>query len=54
MWFMQVLKRVQSQDTGVQLLTELSKAWKNHEVMVRWLTRFFNYLDRCSVFLSTL
>ena len=49
---MQVLKRVQSQESGVQLLTELSKAWQNHEIMVRWLTRFFNYLDRHALCLS--
>ena len=29
------------------LLKELYKRWCNHKVMVRWLSRFFNYLDRC-------
>ena len=29
------------------LLRELFKRWGNHKVMVRWLSRFFNYLDRC-------
>lgn len=29
------------------LLRELLKRWNNHKVMVRWLSRFFNYLDRC-------
>ena len=33
------------------LLKELLRRWDNHKVMVRWLSRFFNYLDR-SAFLS--
>eukprot|EP00191_Tetraselmis_sp_GSL018_P009710 CAMPEP_0177609228 /NCGR_PEP_ID=MMETSP0419_2-20121207/18950_1 /TAXON_ID=582737 /ORGANISM="Tetraselmis sp., Strain GSL018" /LENGTH=732 /DNA_ID=CAMNT_0019104085 /DNA_START=252 /DNA_END=2450 /DNA_ORIENTATION=+ len=28
------------------LLQELVNRWDNHKVMVRWLSRFFNYLDR--------
>jgi hypothetical protein len=28
------------------LLKELLSRWQNHKVMVRWLSRFFNYLDR--------
>uniref|UniRef100_A0A0D6QS21 Cullin family profile domain-containing protein n=1 Tax=Araucaria cunninghamii TaxID=56994 RepID=A0A0D6QS21_ARACU len=28
------------------MLRELVKRWGNHKVMVRWLSRFFNYLDR--------
>lgn len=28
------------------LLKELYHRWSNHKVMVRWLSRFFNYLDR--------
>jgi len=28
------------------MLKELVKRWENHQVMVRWLSRFFNYLDR--------
>eukprot|EP00879_Flechtneria_rotunda_P010711 GHRR01011193.1.p1 GENE.GHRR01011193.1~~GHRR01011193.1.p1 ORF type:complete len:707 (+),score=276.31 GHRR01011193.1:915-3035(+) len=28
------------------LLKELYHRWNNHKVMVRWLSRFFNYLDR--------
>lgn len=28
------------------LLKELYKRWVNHKLMVRWLSRFFNYLDR--------
>jgi cullin 1 len=31
---------------GEFLLRELVLRWKNHKVMVRWLTRFFHYLDR--------
>ncbi|GFR52348.1 hypothetical protein Agub_g14894 [Astrephomene gubernaculifera] len=28
------------------LLKELYQRWNNHKLMVRWLSRFFNYLDR--------
>lgn len=28
------------------LLKELYTRWENHKLMVRWLSRFFNYLDR--------
>lgn len=28
------------------MLRELVKRWANHKVMVSWLSRFFNYLDR--------
>ncbi|XP_022770975.1 cullin-1-like isoform X1 [Durio zibethinus] len=28
------------------MLRELVKRWANHKVMVRWLSRFFHYLDR--------
>ncbi|KAM3357884.1 cullin-1 [Capsicum galapagoense] len=28
------------------MLRELVKSWSNHKVMVRWLSRFFHYLDR--------
>ncbi len=28
------------------LLKELVKRWENHKVMIRWLSRFFMYLDR--------
>lgn len=28
------------------LLKELYRRWQNHKLMVRWLSRFFNYLDR--------
>ena len=31
---------------GEFLLKELCKRWTNHKIMVRWLSRFFNYLDR--------
>ncbi|KAK3164373.1 hypothetical protein QOZ80_1AG0016780 [Eleusine coracana subsp. coracana] len=31
---------------GQFLLRELVHRWKNHKVMVRWLSRFFHYLDR--------
>jgi cullin 1 len=28
------------------MLRELVMRWDNHKIMVRWLSRFFNYLDR--------
>ncbi|OVA01253.1 Cullin [Macleaya cordata] len=28
------------------MLRELVRRWGNHKVMVRWLSRFFTYLDR--------
>lgn len=28
------------------LLKEMLRRWDNHKLMVRWLSRFFNYLDR--------
>ena len=31
---------------GEYMLKELVKRWDNHKIMVRWLSRFFNYLDR--------
>uniref|UniRef100_A0ACD5VGW2 Uncharacterized protein n=1 Tax=Avena sativa TaxID=4498 RepID=A0ACD5VGW2_AVESA len=31
---------------GEFLLRELVERWKNHKEMVRWLSRFFHYLDR--------
>ncbi|KAK9815921.1 hypothetical protein WJX72_012009 [[Myrmecia] bisecta] len=31
---------------GELLLRALVHRWENHKVMVRWLSRFFNYLDR--------
>mmetsp|Transcript_133 Transcript_133/g.406 ORF Transcript_133/g.406 Transcript_133/m.406 type:complete len:742 (+) Transcript_133:275-2500(+) len=32
--------------TGEFMLKELRHRWGNHKVMVRWLSRIFNYLDR--------
>ncbi|KAM1800616.1 hypothetical protein ACFX11_032316 [Malus domestica] len=31
---------------GEFMLQEFVKSWTNHKVMVRWLSRFFHYLDR--------
>lgn len=31
---------------GQELLVELNKRWKNHEVMVKWMKLLFQYLDR--------
>ncbi|CAH1447477.1 unnamed protein product [Lactuca virosa] len=35
---------------GEFMLQELVKCWMNHKVMVKWLYRFFNYLDRYFVY----
>lgn len=42
---MQVLPSLHEHREEV-LLRELLTRWNNHKVMVRWLSRFFNYLDR--------
>lgn len=42
---LQVLPALRSH-SDEYLLKELYKRWSNHKVMVRWLSRFFNYLDR--------
>ena len=34
------------QHVGEFLLKEFLQRWTNHKIMVRWLSRFFNYLDR--------
>lgn len=31
---------------GSDLLKQFELHWKNHQVMVRWMQRFFQYLDR--------
>ena len=31
---------------GERLLKALVKRWNSHKIMIRWLMRFFNYLDR--------
>jgi len=31
---------------GEYMLRSLMSRWDNHKIMVRWLSRFFNYLDR--------
>ena len=33
--------------SAATLLNQLQWRWTNHKVMVRWLSKFFNYLDRC-------
>ncbi len=42
---MQVLPSLREHREEV-LLRELFARWGNHKLMVRWLSRFFNYLDR--------
>mmetsp|Transcript_2015 Transcript_2015/g.4698 ORF Transcript_2015/g.4698 Transcript_2015/m.4698 type:complete len:570 (-) Transcript_2015:1396-3105(-) len=32
--------------SGVDLLRSLKTAWSNHQIYVKWMTRFFTYLDR--------
>eukprot|EP01026_Neomeris_dumetosa_P084477 TRINITY_DN990_c0_g1_i4.p2 TRINITY_DN990_c0_g1~~TRINITY_DN990_c0_g1_i4.p2 ORF type:complete len:239 (-),score=38.32 TRINITY_DN990_c0_g1_i4:17-733(-) len=36
----------QHKGRGESLLRELLRKWDNHKVMIRWLSRFLNYLDR--------
>ncbi|KAF7120678.1 hypothetical protein RHSIM_Rhsim13G0015200 [Rhododendron simsii] len=36
------------------LLKELVRRWANHKIMVRWLSRFFHYLDRYFITRRTL
>lgn len=39
---------------GQELLRELDLRWKNHQIMVRWMQRFFQYLDRFYVEMSSI
>ena len=32
--------------TDGPLIIELELRWRNHQVMIRWMQRFFQYLDR--------
>jgi len=41
-----VLPKLKETELGEQLLREVFLRWENHSVMVKWLRRFFNYLDR--------
>ena len=41
----QVLPSLRGQNSEF-LLKELHTRWTNHRIMVRWLSKFFNYLDR--------
>lgn len=41
-----VCPALQATEGDVFLLTELNKRWVNHQVMNKWMTRFFMYLDR--------
>lgn len=43
--FVQVLPSLMEKH-GEFLLRELVQRWANHKIMVRWLARFFHYLDR--------
>lgn len=38
--------RARASQGGTILLNELQKRWANHQVMNKWMTKFFNYLDR--------
>jgi hypothetical protein len=44
-WPLQVLP-ILMEHKDEMLLRELYQRWQNHKIMVRWLSRFFNYLDR--------
>jgi cullin 1 len=43
--FVQVLPSLREKHDEF-MLRELVQRWSNHKVMVRWLSRFFYYLDR--------
>ena len=40
------LRAAAASHAGDGLLRELWRRWGNHKLMIRWLARFFNYLDR--------
>jgi cullin 1 len=42
------------EDQGEELLSRLHSVWNNHGVMVRWMQRFFQYLDRFYVEINSL
>jgi cullin 1 len=39
--------------TGLELLKELNLRWNNHKIYVKWMDRFFTYLDRYYVKLQS-
>jgi|AntRauTorckE5430_2_1112549.scaffolds.fasta_scaffold03384_2 cullin 1 len=38
--------RAKASQGGTILLNELQLRWSNHQIMNKWMTKFFNYLDR--------
>eukprot|EP00553_Chaetoceros_curvisetus_P010520 CAMPEP_0204613790 /NCGR_PEP_ID=MMETSP0717-20131115/1707_1 /ASSEMBLY_ACC=CAM_ASM_000666 /TAXON_ID=230516 /ORGANISM="Chaetoceros curvisetus" /LENGTH=685 /DNA_ID=CAMNT_0051626331 /DNA_START=1 /DNA_END=2058 /DNA_ORIENTATION=- len=38
--------RAKASQGGTILLNELQFRWSNHQIMNKWMTKFFNYLDR--------
>jgi len=38
--------RAKASQGGTILLNELQFRWQNHQIMNKWMTKFFNYLDR--------
>ena len=47
-------KLAQRDDAGDELLEKLHAKWMNHGIMVRWMQRFFQYLDRFYVEINSL
>lgn len=47
-------KLAQREDGGEELLEKLHVKWANHGIMVRWMQRFFQYLDRFYVEINSL
>lgn len=41
--------RYKASQGGTILLNELQLRWSNHQIMNKWMTKFFNYLDRFHV-----
>ena len=40
------VKRDLETQSGPELLIRLDKRWKDHQIMVKWMKFFFQYLDR--------
>lgn len=49
-----VMPSLRTAKNDESLLNQLVEKWANHKVMVRWMSRFFNYLDRYYVFRRSL
>jgi cullin 1 len=48
------LQKIAAEDSGEEFLEKLQQKWLNHGIMVRWMQRFFQYLDRFYVEINSL